>query len=99
MSNLPQQQTPSQLSTKWASILNPFLAKPALQVSLIKNISLVAGDNTINHGLGRPLQGWYTARLHGAYTQLYDLQDTNQMPDLTLILNSSVAVIIDLVVF
>jgi hypothetical protein len=97
--NLPQQQTFPQLQTKWASILNPFLAKPSLQQSLIKNIALVVGNNTINHGLGRPLQGWMPARYHGAYTQLYDLQDSNQMPALTLVLNSSVAVTIDLVVF
>jgi hypothetical protein len=96
---LPLQQTLAQLSAKWASILNPFLGKPALQVSVLKNQTLTAGNNVINHGLGRALQGWYPVRYHGAYAQIYDNQDTNQMPTLTLVLNASAPITIDLVVF
>lgn len=88
-----------QMQTRWASLLNPLLANPTLDSSLLQNISLVTGANVINHKLGRNLQGWQTVRYHGSYAQLYDTQDTNQTPSLTLNLNASANVIVDLVVF
>lgn len=88
-----------QLQTKWAAILNVLLSNPILDSSLIQNVALVSGNNVINHKLGRPLQGWHPVRFHGAFAQLYDTQDTNQTPQLTLNLNASTGVTIDLVVF
>lgn len=88
-----------QMQTLWASILNTFINKPALQVDILKNVSLVSGANIINHKLGRSLQGWYPTRFHGSFAEIYDTQDTNQTPQLTLNLNASANVIIDLVVF
>lgn len=88
-----------QLMTKWASIINPLLTNPALNVSLLQNISLTTGANVINHKLGRPLQGWYPVRFKGSYAQLYDTQATNQTPQLTLNLNASANVTCDLAVF
>lgn len=95
---LPQKLTLDMLQTTWAKQLNPLLANPTLDTVLLKNISLAAGTNVINHRLGRILQGWNPTRMRSPAT-LYDTQDTNQTPQLTLTLISSADVVIDLVVF
>lgn len=95
---LPQKQTLDQMSTKWSAIINPFLQNPSNNRSILKNVSLTTGTNTINHLLGAPLQGWNPVRVRASAT-FYDQQDTNQTPELTLILISSSNVVIDLEVF
>lgn len=87
------------LQTVWASQINPILQLPLSHSLLLQNISLVSGNNTINHKLGRNLTGWLVSRMQDGFIQLYDLQNTNQMKDLTLILNSSDVGIVDLIVF
>jgi hypothetical protein len=99
MANLPQMQTLAQLQPKWASILNPIVANPANNSLILKNIVLTTGSNAVNHKLGRPLQGWKPVRWQGAWAQVYDTQNTNQTPQLTLELVSSAPVTIDLEVF
>lgn len=86
------------MQTKWKSILDVLLRNPSLQSRIIKNIPLAASTNSINHGLGRPLQGWRQIGLNGA-SSIYDEQASNQTPELTLILVSSAAVTISLEVF
>lgn len=98
MANLPQKQTLDQMQTKWASILDPVIKAPTNNASILQNVSLVAGTNSVNHRLGRKLQGWYIVRLRAAST-IYDMQDTNQTPQLTLVLNASAPVVVDLAVF
>jgi hypothetical protein len=83
---------------KWAATLNPLLANPLVSGRLMKHVSLLAGDNSISHGLGRNLQG-YLVVLQGAASTIYDKQATNQMPQLTLVLNASAPVIVSLYVF
>lgn len=95
---LPQQLTYPQLMTKWAAILNPFLDNPPNNSLVLKNIHLSTGSNVVNHFLGRPLQGWKPTRVRASAT-LYDTQDTNQTPQLTLVLVASAAVVVDLEVF
>lgn len=99
MQLLPQQLTFAQLQTKWASIINPLLKNPTNDASLLQNVVMISGNNVINHKLGRKLQGWIPVRYHGVYAQLYDTQDTNQTPQLTLNLNASAPVVVDLLVF
>lgn len=89
----------SLMQNSWATILQPIVNLPINSGRLIKDIVLASGTNTINHKLGRKLQGWIVTRMSGSFVQLYDLQNTNQMSDLTLILNSSAAGNIDLFVF
>lgn len=84
------------MQTKWASILNPLLARP--QPIILKNITLNNGTTTINHKLGRRLSGWKTVRVRASAT-IYDNQESNQSPNLTLILISNAAVVVDLEVF
>ncbi len=98
MQTLPQKQTLDQMQTKWAAIINPVTTNPSNQRSILKNVKLITGTNVINHGLGQKLQGWNPVRIRSAAT-FYDQQDSNQMPELTLVLVSSADVTIDLEVF
>lgn len=83
---------------RWASQLDPMLANPSNNASILKSVSLAAGSNTVNHLLGRPLQGWRIVRQR-ALASVYDTQDSNPTPALTLSLVSSAAVTVDLEVF
>jgi hypothetical protein len=83
---------------KWSSILNPFVSNPSLQSSLLAKVSLISGTNSVNHLLGKKLTGWRIVRQRSA-ASIYDDQDINQRPDLTLTLISNASVIIDLEVF
>jgi hypothetical protein len=87
------------LQTKWAAILNSLIANPSNSMNILPNISLVSGTNTINHLLGHNLRGWIITRMIGSYSEIYDLQNTNQMPGLTLVLVSSAPTICDIGVF
>lgn len=95
---LPQKLTWPDASTKWATQLDPIISNSTINNIVLKQVSLVAGTNVINHKLGRALQGWETSRVRGPAT-IYDQQDSNQTPNLTLVLVSDAAVVIDLVVF
>lgn len=99
MTLLPQQVPYSQMLTKWASIINPLLKNPASNPSILKEVSLVTGNNVVNHKLGQKLQGWYITRMRDVYSQVYDTQDTNQTPALTLNLHASSDVVVDIAVF
>lgn len=98
MASLPQELEWHMADNRWASILNPIVANPANNSILLKNIQLAVGTNVINHKLGRNLQGWSIVRKR-ASADLYDTQDTNQMPNLTLTLVSDAIVTVDLMVF
>jgi hypothetical protein len=86
------------LQKKWASILNPLIENPGNQANILSGIKLVSGTNTINHLLGRKLQG-YRIILKSASASIYDKQLTNQTPDITLQLVSDAAVTVSLEVF
>lgn len=86
------------LQTNWAQQLNPLIANPMLQGQLIRNVALINGTTEVNHRLGRKLQGWVLTRQRAA-AGIYDDQDTNSMPQLTLTLISDAAVVVDLYVF
>lgn len=88
----------SQLQTNWASLINPVLSAPILQGLMLKNVALTTGDTSINHLLGRTLQGWVITRKRAA-ASIYDKQDSNGMADKTLVLTSDADVTVDLWVF
>ena len=96
---LPFIQSPdrilSQVETQWKAILDPIIASPTTNLQILKGINLVVGANTINHRLGNTLQGWIIVDQTGA-AQIYRSKPKN---DLTLTLNSSAVVTIDLAVF
>lgn len=95
---LPQKLNLPQMQTTWAQQLDPIISNPILHGLTLKNVSLVAGSNVINHLLGRPLLGWKTSRVR-APAIISDQQDTNQTPQLTLILVASAPVVVDLEVY
>lgn len=78
--------------------LTPVFNTPNLGGNLLTGQVLAVGVNTINHGLGRNLNGWSIVRQR-AQANIWDSQDSNKMQNLTLILNSTAAVTVDLYVF
>lgn len=87
------------LQTNWAQQLDPVIAQPLNSGLILENVPLKTGPNVINHKLGRKLQGWSIVRMIGSFVQVYDTQDSNQMPSLTLNLNSSGTGTVNLLVF
>ena len=80
-------------------VLDQVVSKEMLDGIIIKTVYLrSAGANTINHGLGRELQGWQIIR-KDANANVWDSQGSNNIPDKTLVLNCSADVIISLWVF
>lgn len=86
------------LQNKWSSQLNPLLANPSLSTNILSKVLLSIGTNVINHKLGRTLQGYRLVRQRGP-AAIYDQQDSNQSPALTLVLVSDTAVSCDIEVF
>lgn len=87
----------SMMQTKWASVLNPLLSNPLSKSFLLEDIALSVGDNVINHLQDRILNGYMVVGMRGGFSQIYD--KPSPTPNLTLILNSSAAVTVSLVVF
>lgn len=87
----------NQLQSNLANALNYPLTNPLLFGAQIRDIALKTGSNTINHGLGRKLQGWILIGINAAIT-LYDMQLVNPS-DQTLILVASGPAIANLYVF
>lgn len=104
MPTLPQFQDDNRnfqlMQNQWGAILNPFLNNPANQSLILKNVALLSASNpnVVNHLLGRKLQGWKLIRVRAQAT-IWDTQDTNQSPQLTLNLKTSADVTVDLEVF
>lgn len=81
--------------TKWAGILNPFLANPSLQNNILTGVKLAIGATVVNHLLGRTPIGWRVVDIDGAVIP-YRSAPFNP---LTLTLTSSAAVTVSLEVF
>ncbi len=92
---LPLSMDWNKAQTRWASIINPVIALPPSQGTLLQNISLASGSNVINHMLGKIQQGWIVTDLNSNVT-LYRSAPFN---DKTLTLTSSGAAIISLWVY
>lgn len=99
---LPKYQTDIQelslLQQTWASQIDPVISNAFVSGHRLTNIQLVTGANIVNHKLGRKLQGWALTRLR-ALSNIYDTQDANQSPELTLQLTSNANVTVDIYVF
>lgn len=96
---LPLQQTDdkdlSLLQTKWKSQIDPVLANPMTDMSILKNVNLIAGSTVINHLLGRNQQGWVVIDIQAPAT----IYRSAQFNNLTLTLTSSAAVTVSIGVF
>lgn len=87
------------LQTKWSNKLNPVIDSAINNGYILQSISLVSGANVVNHLLGRNLQGWMIARMRSPGATIYDTQDANPTPAVTLLLHSSATVVVDILVF
>ncbi len=99
INRLPQKLNLDQMQNIWGSIIDPVVANPVNNSLLLKSIALSSGNNVINHRLGRKLQGWKITRMRSVAISIYDTQDDNGMPDLTLNLNASAPCVVDIEVF
>lgn len=86
------------MQSAWATLINPVINNPANNSLILRDVTLISGTTQVNHKLGRKLIGWKIIRQRAA-ADIFDTQDTNQMPDLTLSLVSSALVSVDLEVF
>lgn len=86
------------VETNWSAVLNPVIDNPIVQGHILSNVALTTGTNTINHKLGRKLQGWIVVGRNNAST-IYDNQAANPNPQLNLILTASAGVTVNLYVF
>jgi len=97
--NISEVITTTQLmQTKWAAILNPVISNELNQCSILKSVNLSIGNNIINHLLGKKLSGWFIVRQR-ALAEIFDTQDLNPTPNLTLTLTSNAIVTVDIAVF
>ena len=88
------------LITNLQQIFSSLLKKTQLDSIVLTNIQLSAGINVIPHTLGRTLSGWSLVRQRGIAPLVYDEQDSTTYNTSTyLVLNSSAAVIVDVLVF
>lgn len=65
---------------------------------LLQKVVLASGSNQVRHTLGKKLTGWMATRVRASAT-LYDLQDSQTLPQTYLTLVASAPVTVDLVVF
>ena len=91
-------RTINQLQDYIGGAIGGILKLPLNNSVHLKNVSLAIGSNTINHTLGRELIGWLIVRQR-AGANIYDTQDTNALPDKTLVLVSDATATVDLIVF
>lgn len=81
-----------------AKVTNPIASNALVNGYVLHQVVLVTGSNSIEHKLGRNLQGWFITRLRGA-ASIYDAQDANPLPASFLLLQSSADVTVDIYVF
>jgi hypothetical protein len=79
-------------------IFTALLNKVQLDSVILNKVSLSVGQNVIPHTLGRTLTGWELIRQRGQ-ASIWDSQDNNPNPGNYLLLMSSAAVSVDILVF
>lgn len=77
-----------------SSTLNPIIANPLSSSSIIE-VVLNIGINTINHKLGRKMQGWFLTDINAAAV----IFRSAALNDLTLTLTSDAVVTVSIGVF
>lgn len=78
--------------------LDPITAVPLLDGVLVEDVALTTSTKSVKHGLGRAPTGWLLVR-KTANANVWDAQDSNAHPELTLDLVASGSVTVSLWVF
>jgi len=86
----------NQLQQNVKQVIDPLLKNAVLYGNKV-NQNLVIGSNTINHGLGRTLQGWIITEINGS-ASIYRVNKDSE-PARLLYLVSSAAVNADIYCF
>jgi hypothetical protein len=81
-----------------AKFASQFTNRPILDGVVIKDITLISGDTTVNHGLGRTIQGWIVIDKSAA-GDIYAAPAKQTSTTKTLILTSSAPLTASLYVF
>ena len=77
-------------SDRWATIINPVMALPPNQGTLVSNVKLIVGTNVVNHLLGKKQQGWLITDINGS-AKIYRSAAFNALT-LTLVSDTAVTV-------
>lgn len=88
----------NQLQQNIIPVIKQICQNQILQGQILTNQSLIAGSNTIVHGLNRVLQGWICVRVRASAT-IFDTQNSNPSPSSTLLLTTDNPVVVDILVF
>ncbi len=97
MQKLPRQLSFEQLQPKWASAIDPVITNPICNGLQLVNIKLSAGVNTIDHKLGRKLIGYIITSIYDTTSNI--VRQNSQIPERTIVLNSSAGTTIDIYVY
>ncbi len=97
MNKLPRQLPIEQLQNKWAAILDPVITNPICNGIQLTDIKLSTGVNTIDHKLGRKINGYIITSMYDVAASIF--RQASQMPEKTIVLNSSAGTTIDLYVY
>jgi len=81
-----------------SNFASQFTTKPLLDGIHFKGVSLSSGDNTVNHGLGRQIQGWVITNKDAA-GDVYATPSKQTTSDKTLILTASTDLLVSIYVF
>lgn len=99
---LPRIQSKDETFNRWQvqaqKVLQAALSNPVNSSILLTNIALVTGSNSVSHKLNKPLTGWVIVRKR-AVSDIFDTQDSNPTPSLTLLLTASANVTVDILVY
>lgn len=94
MAQLPVYKDPNTnlmlMQNNWSRTLNPLLANPTNNISIIKNVSLASGPNVINHKLGHVPNGWFLVDLQNN-SVIYRTEPFNKLTLTLYATNSCVA--------
>lgn len=79
----------------WSQIINPVISNPLNNILVLNKIFLVNGETTINHKLGRMMQGWFIVDVDGPAT----IHRSEPLNNFTLTLTSDADVTCNIGVF
>ena len=92
---LPLISNPALMMARWKSILDPVLANPMTNMSILENVVLSTGSNSIPHFLQQVQQGWVITDIQGAAT----VYRNGAFNDTYLYLHASAGVTVNIGVF
>lgn len=95
---LPRNLSWPMAQTQWPQQIDPVLSNPLVNGRLITGQKLINGTTSVNHGLGRNIQGWFIVDLDTGLTHM-PYRTASVTPDVTLNLVSNAACTVSLWVF